>query len=228
MTNPSIDAIIVGGGSGTRLGAAAPKAFIPLAGKPLFLYSLEQFNAHESIGTIIFVVPEPVVEQTKKIVPVPRKPLLIVAGGAERWMSVRNGVGHSKAEWVLVHDVARPLVTRAVIDALLDTSKKYECAVTATPVVDTIRTFDGADRTLGTVDRSTLLRVGTPQLFKRQALMAAFDKAPLLDKPPTDEAVLMELSGIAVGWAPGDPMNFKITTQQDLELAEAIVAYRKK
>ncbi len=98
----------------------------------------------------------------------------IIIGGEERWQSVRNGINYSSADWVLVHDAARPFVTKEIIEAIIDKKSTFQCVITATPVVDTIRSFKG-DQAGSTIDRDTLIRVGTPQLFKRQILSDLFE-----------------------------------------------------
>ncbi len=215
------DVIIVAAGSGTRLGLSTPKAFVPLAGKPMLLYSFDKFTKHPGTGNIILVVPEKLVAEVgREFV---GDNVSVVPGGAERWESVRNGVAAATAEWVLVHDAARPFVTNAVIDTLLEKRDHFECAFTATPVVDTLRRYSG--ETAGeTVDRSDLLRVGTPQLFKRSRLNEGLALAATMQPPPTDDAMLMQQMGITVGFAWGDPTNFKITTREDLTMAEALIA----
>ena len=127
----------------------------------------------------------------------------------------------------MTNDAARPFVTKEVIDSLLEKRPLYKCAITATPVEDTIRRFEN-DRCIATIDRSILIRVGTPQLFHRESLLEAFVHGESMTPPPTDEAMLMEKSGIETGFAWGDPINFKITTQGDLELAEAILLQQEK
>ena len=228
MRFPSIDAIIVAGGAGTRLGTSAPKAFIPLGGMPMFIHSLVRFDAHEAINTIILVVPPDMIPEAQTIVSNHhhKKALLIVPGGAHRWQSVNSGVQASQAEWVLIHDAARPFVTDAVIDAVLEKISAYDCVITATPEVDTIRRFS-KDRALETIDRSQLVRVGTPQLFRAVPLKESFLLAGNMQSAPTDEAMLMEALGVPVGIAWGDPLNFKITTPSDLALAEALCAARQ-
>jgi 2-C-methyl-D-erythritol 4-phosphate cytidylyltransferase len=121
----------------------------------------------------------------------------------------------------MVHDAARPFVTHAVIEAILAKTPHFDAVITATPETDTVRTFN-KDRCLTTVDRTKLVRVGTPQLFRAQTLKESFLAARSMDAPPTDEAMLMEKMGIPIGIAWGDPLNFKITTQADLTLAEAL------
>jgi 2-C-methyl-D-erythritol 4-phosphate cytidylyltransferase len=220
MTQERCDVVIVAAGSGTRLGFAIPKAFVPLGGKPLLAHSLETFLCHPAIDRVILVVPAAMVAETTEKFGSPR--VRIVIGGAERWESVRNGCAASNAAWVLVHDAARPFVTANVIDSLLSLRGQFECAFTATPVVDTIRTFTG--NTAGdTIDRSTLVRVGTPQLFRTAHLAVAFNHAATLASPPTDEVYLMQQAGIQAGIAWGDPKNFKITTKEDLEMAEGLL-----
>jgi 2-C-methyl-D-erythritol 4-phosphate cytidylyltransferase len=214
------DAVIVAAGSGTRLGFAQPKAFVPLAGRPLLAHSLETFLAHPAIGRIILAVPAALVDQTSSAFGSGR--VTVVAGGAQRWESVRNGCAASTAPWVLVHDAARPFVSAAIIDALLGLRARFDCAFTATPVVDTIRTIT-EDVAGETIDRSKLVRVGTPQLFSASLLPACFDLAATLPSPPTDEVFLMQQTGVTAGIAPGDPKNFKITTKEDLEMAEALL-----
>jgi 2-C-methyl-D-erythritol 4-phosphate cytidylyltransferase len=214
------DVVIVAAGSGARLGYEIPKAFVPLGGKPLLAHSLDKFLVHPSIDRIILVVPASLMEQSSRSFSQGR--VAVVAGGTERWESVRNGCDGSEAPWVLVHDAARPFVTATVIDALLALRSRFDCAVTATPVVDTIRTFTG-DIAGETVDRSRLVRVGTPQLFRRSHLTKCFALAATLAVPPTDEAFLMQRIGIPVGIAQGDPKNFKITTEEDLDIAKGMV-----
>jgi 2-C-methyl-D-erythritol 4-phosphate cytidylyltransferase len=218
-----VDAIIVAAGSGVRLGADAPKAFVLLSGKPMFVHSLLQFAAHSSVSRIIVVVPAAMIREAKRIVEGLSfdKEIMVIAGGKHRWQSVKNGVHASSAEWVMIHDAARPFVSAGVIDTVLSLDKKFDAIISATPEVDTVRRFSG-DRALETIDRNELVRVQTPQMFKREALLSAFEHAVSLSTPPTDEAMLMEAAGVEVGIAWGDPLNFKITTKEDLALAEAL------
>ncbi len=228
--NKKISTVIVAGGMGKRLGADVPKAFVNLGGKYLFEHSLEIFLHHASVAEIIIVVPDAAVEKTEKIIHTgkPEKTVVIVNGGEERWRSVQNGILTTEEtfDWVLVHDAARPFVTKEVIDELLKKRSAFECAFTATPVDDTIRRYEN-DTGVETVDRSSLIRVGTPQLFHRASLIEAFSHAESMSPPPTDEVMLMEKCDIPVGFAWGDSKNFKITTHHDLEIAEALLSFRK-
>lgn len=223
------DCIIVAAGSGKRLGAKTPKAFVRLADMPMFVHSLLVFAGHPSISRIILVVPSTMIKKTRSIVKKYsiKKELVIIAGGVHRWQSVKNGVEASQAEWVMIHDSARPFVTRTIIDAVLSAAKKYDAVIAATPEVDTVRRFMG-DLAGETLDRNGLVRVQTPQLFRRALLAEAFKHAASLSSAPTDEAMLMEAAGIPVGIAPGGPLNFKITTKEDFEIAEALLKNKKK
>jgi 2-C-methyl-D-erythritol 4-phosphate cytidylyltransferase len=222
MPKKTIDTVIVAAGSGKRLGARTPKAFVALAGRPLFVHSLLRFARHKNISRIIIVAPPSMVGRMRRVCSLylGGKKVTVVGGGVHRWQSVKNGVAASQADWVLIHDAARPFVTAAVIDAVISASKKYAAVIAATAEVDTVRKFR-YDRAMETLDRNEIVRVQTPQLFVRKKLLKAFSHASRLSSPPTDEAVLMERAGTAVGIAPGDPLNFKITTKEDLALAEA-------
>ena len=230
-TENSTAAVIAAGGIGKRLGGDTPKAFTLLGGKPLFIHSFEVFDQHPAVSEIILVVPDDYVDKTKDIIDkiTISKKVTVVPGGSERWRSVKNGTvaTDNSTEWILTHDAARPFVTKEVIDLLLEKRPVYKCAITATSVADTVRRFEN-DRCIATIDRSLLIRVGTPQLFHRQSLLDAFIHAESMTPPPTDEAMLMEKSGLEIGFAWGDPINFKITTQSDREIAEAILMQRNK
>lgn len=234
MNKPSRElcsAVIVAGGMGQRLRTDVPKAFVLLGDRPLFTYALTVFDKHESVSDIVVVVPENWLKKGQTLCAEfhSARQVRVVSGGKERWQSVKNGVASTdpQTQWVLVHDAARPFTTSGMIDNLLGTRGKFSCAITATPVVDTIRSFED-DRCLGTIDRSRLLAVQTPQLFRKELLAEGFTHAQSLHPPPTDEAMLMEKMGYPVGFVWGDPMNFKITTSQDLEIAEAILQYKNR
>ncbi len=224
----TFSAIIVGAGRGTRLNASGPKAFIPLGDKPLFSHSISVFDAFAYADEIVLVVPPGYEENARSYIHHVSTPITIAGGGAQRWDSVRNGLNacDPSHEWVMIHDAARPFVTTQVIATLWEMRKKYRSAVTATPVVDTVRRADG-DASQGTIDRSRLVRVGTPQLFDRKLLMRVFSETDFSAVAPTDEAQLMENAGIPSGIAQGGPCNFKITVPYDLTLAEVMYANQK-
>ena len=219
-------AVIVAGGMGKRLGQPIPKAFVPIAGKELFLYSLEVLDSVAQIEKIVLVVPELAINSTKqKIIENNiHTETVVVAGGKERWNSVENGVKAlgDDIDIVAVHDSARPFITIDLVETLLNEAKSCSGIITANPVIDTVREFEG-NRCGKTVDRSKLIAVGTPQVFKRDILLDCFNKAKELDIIPTDEAMLLETFGIEVNFSYGSPLNFKVTTPSDITVAEAII-----
>lgn len=215
-----VDAVIVAAGSGTRLGASMPKAFVPLCGTPLVTYSYNILRSHPGVNAIVLVVPQDLVTSVKEQFSDPGT--VVVAGGKERWESARNGVKASQADWVLIHDAARPFVTHKVIDSVLSLTSEFDCGITATPEVDTIRFY--SENCAGeTIDRSKVVRVGTPQLFRKNLLLELIESAHTLPQLPTDEAMLFQAFGHKIGIAWGDPKNFKITTPEDFEIAEALI-----
>lgn len=218
---PPFDAVIVAAGSGNRLGFNTPKAFVPIRGMPMLSYSVKIFLIHPLCARIILVVPPFLIEKTAQLFCSDK--VTIVTGGTHRWESVRNGCLNANAPWILVHDAARPLITLKLIDTLLATCTDFQCAFSAVPVVDTIRKYDN-NIAQETIDRSTLVRVHTPQLFETALLVSAFQQfQDTIQQPPTDEIMLMQKMGITAGIAWGDPKNFKITTKEDLEMAEALI-----
>lgn len=216
-----LDIIIVAAGSGTRLGCSVPKAFVPLMGKPLLSYSLDVFLSHQAVSSVILVVPSSMYDDACRNFANQR--VKVTVGGEQRWQSVYNGVKCSDAQWVMIHDAARPFVNSTVIDRIIAKQSQFDCVITVTPEVDTIRMYSG-DLAMDTVDRDKLVRVGTPQMFRKNILCQGLQSAADSPSPPTDEAVLMQQMGIKVGIAWGDPKNFKVTTPSDLEIAEAIIA----
>lgn len=218
-------AVIVAGGMGTRLGKAIPKAFVPLAGKELFRYSLEVFLKSDLFVEVIVVVPEEAVADTNSLLDSLNTtiPCTAIAGGKERWNSVQNGVNAVTGEVVFIHDAARPFLSEKIIRDLVEHMGEEAGIITANPVVDTVRTFHG-DYCGTTVDRSTLIAVGTPQVFRVSELKECYTKADTLTSLPTDEAMLLEAFGKKVKFTYGDPLNFKVTTPSDFTIAEALVA----
>ncbi len=225
----NITAVLVAGGMGKRLGKPQPKAFVNLAGKEIFRYAFETLDETALFDKIIIVVPKEAVESTKeKLSKLDYATSTeVIAGGAERWNSVENGVLEADGELVMIHDAARPFLTSKVITDLTQTIGKSAGVITATPVIDTVRTFE-ENRCGTTLDRSAMIAVGTPQLFNREILTECFQKAYTMDTIPTDEAMLLEKCNHQVYFTWGDRLNFKVTTPEDLEIAEAILAQRKR
>jgi 2-C-methyl-D-erythritol 4-phosphate cytidylyltransferase len=209
----TVAAILVAGGSGTRLGAAEPKAFVAVGGRTLLEHALARFTGHPAIGPVVVVAPASHLTEAARLGP----GVTVVAGGGERSDSVAAGLAAVPAgvEHVLVHDVARPFVPAAVIDAVIVALRDgAEAVIPVVPVHDTVRRL-GPDGVLGPmVDRSALVAVQTPQGFRRPVLVAAHEQRA--GRVATDDAGLAEAIGAVVVAVPGAEESFKITTPTDL------------
>lgn len=211
-------AVIVGGGSGSRLGSDLPKAFVPLGGKPLYQYSLETFATHPRVREVVFVSPEAFRAKVR------HDGVTVVGGGERRQDSVWNGLSalSRSIDAVLVHDAARPFVSVGVIDRLVTAVAGGVGAIAALPLNDTVKLAHG-DEVLETLDRTGLWIAQTPQAFPVFLLKEAYTRAAAEKWEVTDEASLAERLGATVRLISGDSLNFKITTPDDLALAEIIL-----
>jgi 2-C-methyl-D-erythritol 4-phosphate cytidylyltransferase len=214
-------AIIVAAGAGRRFGAA--KQFALLKGRPVYEWSLAAFEGHEDVEGIVLVLPA---EGTGRQRPALWSKLqAIVAGGKERQDSVRNGfrrVPAGEKRIVLVHDAARPLVSRELISRVIQAAGQKGAAAPCLPIEDTVKEASG-DTIRQTLDRTSLVRVQTPQGFLYAWLGRALEEATAGGFVGTDEAWLVEKTGKSVSLVAGDPKNIKITTPLDLKIAEAII-----
>lgn len=219
-------AILVAAGRGERMGAGRPKAFLVLAGEPILLRSARAFEAAPTVGSIVAVVPEGQIEAARSLLAPIRKLRAVVAGGIRRQDSVLAGlkeVPPGFAGVVLVHDAARPFVEPALVDAVATAAAEVGAALPVLPVVDTIkRVSDG--RVLGTVDRSELGSAQTPQGFRFDVLVRAYEQAFRERLTVTDEAMAVERLGEPVAAVAGSSFNRKITTPEDLAWAEGVLS----
>jgi 2-C-methyl-D-erythritol 4-phosphate cytidylyltransferase len=216
-----VTAIIVAAGEGRRFGFS--KQFALLGGKPVLDRCLEIFEAHKKVTAIVLVLKDvgPKKEYLKRY----RKIVTVAKGGKRRQDSVLSGfrqIDPANAETVLVHDGVRSLVSEDLIDRVIEATRKAGAAVPAIPVEDTIKLVEG-DEVSRTLDRKRLFRVQTPQGFSHPILKAALDKATEESFYGTDEASLVERTGKKVLVVQGDPKNIKITTPEDLRVAEAFL-----
>jgi 2-C-methyl-D-erythritol 4-phosphate cytidylyltransferase len=217
----NVGAVVVAAGRGTRMGAADRKTFLPLAGKPVVVHALEALEA-AGVAEIVLVAAAEDAERAEALcreygLSAVRR---VVPGGAERPHSVREGLLALGAEWAIVHDGARPLVAPGVIRRCVEAARRAGGAVAAVPVKDTIKLADAAGMVEATPDRSRLWAVQTPQVFRRADLLRAIDAALADGFVATDDASAAERLGIPVQLVMGDYRNIKITTPEDLELAE--------
>ena len=217
-----IAAIIPAAGRGKRLKTKKLKPFISVAGKPLLIHTLLNLKKSCRLEQIILAVPADQEKNFKELLKRYRlNNVLIVIGGRSRAESVRNGLEEvsDSCDWVLVHDAARPLVSKVVVKRLVQCAKKTGGAIAALPVTSTVkRVYPPTAEIARTEDRGTLYLAQTPQLFKKKLLM---DRYRVLGKKAlaaTDEAALFDGSGVKVGIALGEARNIKITTPEDIEL----------
>jgi 2-C-methyl-D-erythritol 4-phosphate cytidylyltransferase len=218
-------ALIVAAGRGERLGAAGPKAFVKLAGRPLYQWSIDVLGAVEEIEEIVLALPAGA-----------RGPagVTTVEGGSVRSESVRRALAAAGSgdpgQAVLVHDAARPLLgaalVRRVLGALAEDGSA-DGAIAALPVTDTIKRVNDSGGVTETLDRSELWAVQTPQAFRRAALERALDVSEEILAAATDDAWLLERAGGRVIVVRGSEENLKVTTARDLELAELLLARRR-
>lgn len=219
-------AIVVAAGRGERMEAARPKAFLELGGEALLLRAARAFEAAPSVGSIVAVVPEPLVAEARGLLAPLRKLGHVVAGGERRQDSVRAGLAAVPGGFdgvVLVHDAARPLVELELVEAVVQQAVATGAALPVLPLVDTVKRVRGG-RVVETLDRAELGGAQTPQGFRCALLREACAAAERAGLAFTDEAMAVEAMGHPVSAIPGSSRNRKLTTPGDLAWAEAVVA----
>ena len=220
-------AIIAAAGQGTRIGGKRAKQFLELAGIPIIIHTLQAFEACEAIQEIILVLPEADVTGFSAIARPYKlaKVRAVVPGGVTRASSVLNGLRAVKAsdgDIVVVHDGSRPLVTPAEIKRTVEAAEVGGAAILVAPIVDTVKEVrDGA--VTRTVPRQQLRRALTPQCFRYEILRQAYEQVDELDPSLTDESALVERLGVPVTVVEGSSRNIKVTRQEDLLIAEALI-----
>jgi 2-C-methyl-D-erythritol 4-phosphate cytidylyltransferase len=209
-------ALLVAAGSGQRLGAAVPKAFVPVAGRPMIEWSLAALRA-AGIAEIVVALPEGVDAPAG---------CTGVRGGTTRSASVRAALHVAGPGHVVVHDAARPLVPPELFTAVLAALDEADCAIAAARVTDTVKEAGDDATVVATLDRSRLWAVQTPQAFRREALAAALDVDADVLAAATDDASLVERAGGTVRVVEASPANLKVTTPHDLQVAELLLRAR--
>jgi 2-C-methyl-D-erythritol 4-phosphate cytidylyltransferase len=215
-------ALIVAGGKGTRIKSARPKQFIELNGKPILLHTVEAFCRYSGALTIILVLPEDDLETWKAIC---KRfgfshPVTIQTGGATRFQSVRNGLDKIEGDGlVAIHDGVRPLVSEDTIGASFRLAALHGCAVAAVRLKESLRMTDQDNTTA--VDRSRYRLIQTPQTFDVKLIKSAYRMQEELTL--TDDASVAEKAGHRISLFEGSFENIKITTPEDLVIAEALL-----
>ena len=219
--------VVPAAGRGARFGSAVPKQYLPLAGRPLILHTLERLAAHPRIAGLMVVL------ATKdpwwpKLESVNGKPVRTAIGGSERGDSVLAGLralpeSIAESDFVLVHDAARPCVRYEDLGRLIAQGTQAGGALLAAPLRDTLKRSDGNGRSVATESREARWRALTPQMFRRGELMLALERARAQGLVVTDEAMAMERVGIMPLLVEGAEDNIKVTTPTDLKLAEFLL-----
>lgn len=228
--------LIPAAGMGRRMGASMNKQYLQLGGQPILARTLALFEQHPAINSIYLIIPAEEIDFFREqILPGCRLTKLagIVPGGKERQDSVRNGLQQLQMtdvkpdSVVLVHDGVRPLFDSNLIPALIDTAVMKGAAVTGVPVKDTIKEVEN-ELIVSTPDRGRLWQVQTPQAFRFELLFRAYQRAAEDDFLGTDDASLVERLGVQPVIIEGDYSNIKITTPEDLLVAEALLGSREQ
>ncbi len=225
MSSPALGVVIVAAGSGVRFGDTG-KALAPLAGRPVLAWSLSVFVSLPIVSEIVVVAGSHTLSRCEQLLDEMRDPRLsVVSGGETRADSVRAGLTalSSACNHVAVHDAARPLVTAALVERVIDAALADGAAVPVVPVGDTLHVISSDGTIHSTPDRGGLRAAQTPQVARRDWLERAYGVAD----GTTDEGGLLHAAGYPVRLVDGDPANLKITWPADLVLAETLLAARE-
>jgi 2-C-methyl-D-erythritol 4-phosphate cytidylyltransferase len=217
-----ITAILLAGGTGSRMGEGIPKQFRPLCGRPLALYSFDFFNRMSEIDEIVVVCPP----AYRSLFAQSMKPLVFALPGKRRQDSVYHGLlaSGSGAHFICVHDSARPFIEEKAFIELLDSAITHGAAALAVPATSTIKRAGPDQRVLQTLPRNELWELQTPQVIRRSLFFRAYAHAEKILFEATDDLSLVEELGEPAVLVKSSPGNFKITTPIDWLLAEKICA----
>ncbi|MGN1230661.1 MAG: 2-C-methyl-D-erythritol 4-phosphate cytidylyltransferase [Anaerotignum sp.] len=225
--NPISGAVIVAAGKGKRMGTEISKQFLPLGGKEILAHTVEKFEQASAIRDIILVTGADSLEDVQAMVQEYgwKKVISVVAGGKERQDSVYSGLKQLRedTEIVLIHDGVRPFVTEKIIEDSIAVAMEMGGCVAGVPAKDTIKVCNGENIAVATPDRSTLWQIQTPQTFRKDLILQAYERAAQEGAIGTDDASLAEHSGYPVKVIMGSYRNIKITTKEDLLIGEAFL-----
>lgn len=221
-----VSAIILAGGRGKRMGSEISKQYIKIKGKPILYYTLKKFIDCKSIDSITLVLPEDEIEYCRREILVTYSLNIdnIVAGGKERQDSVCNGLESMiNTNIVLIHDGARPFVSNKIIEQGIKFAKLYGAAAPGVTPKDTIKIKNKESFSVDTPNRENLVAIQTPQVFDFNTILECHKKIKKDNVVVTDDTMVVELYGNKVYLYDGDYTNIKVTTPEDLILAERLV-----
>ncbi len=224
--NMKVQAIIPTAGMGIRFKSKQPKSLVMLKDKPVFIHTLEVFEKSSSVDSIIVVAPQEYIQDFTEACQKYhlRKIRVIIEGGQTRHDSVNKGLHQLDAETdiVVIHDGARPLITGEIIEKSIQLCKNHDAVIVAVPIKPTVKRIDTQSMVVEkTLNRDKIWEIQTPQVFKRNIIMAAHQK--IQDSSATDDAFLVEQMGITIRVLEGRYRNIKITTPEDLAVAETLL-----
>lgn len=209
------------------MGAPLPKPYLNLGGRPIVWYSLEKFSHSALIEEIVVVIhPEDRGLLRSQVLDLYafEKEIKVVLGGEQRQDSARAGVREISCEWVAVHDAARPLFSLELLERVFEAARVHRAALPAISVRETVKSVDDKGLVISDIDRGTLKLAQTPQCFERALLLQALEDAHRMGRYFTDEAgAVLAMCGVRPFVVEGEEKNIKITTPEDLRLAEALL-----
>ncbi len=222
-----VTAVFPAAGQGRRMKAGKNKVFLELLGKPILVHTLERFSASQQVDFLVVIVAKDEIAQIEQLLSKVSglKPYAVIAGGSERQYSIANGLAAmpEETEIVLVHDAARPLVSLSVIENVIAAARAEGSAIAAVPEKNTIKVVDEAGFVRETPNRAVLWAVQTPQGFQKEILLEAYQRAEKDGFLGTDDASLVERMGRPVQVVTSSYRNIKVTTPEDLLIAEAFL-----
>ena len=222
-------AIVLAAGSGVRLGGDVPKAYQMLAGRPMVLRTLDRMFAARSVNAVVLVVAADEMERCTMLLQADEalrhRSWSLQSGGATRQQSAKRGLERvgTDCELVILHDAARPFVSAALVDRCVETAAEKGAVVVGLPVRDTIKEVSPERRIQGTPERSSLWEIQTPQVFQRELILRAHERAEREGMLATDDAMVVERTGAPVYVIEGERTNLKITVPEDLWQAENMI-----
>ena len=222
-----VTAIFPAAGASRRMGGGVNKNLMELAGEPILIRTLKVFSKIERVNFLIVIVAAHEVELVERLLSAEKnlKPWVVTIGGSERQYSIANGLKllPDDTELVLVHDAARPLISARTIENVIDAAEKFGGAIAAVPEKNTIKVVDAEGFVKYTPPRSELFAIQTPQGFRREVLLRAYDLAAAENFLGTDDASLVERLGIKIKIVASSYKNIKVTTPEDIQIAETFL-----
>lgn len=221
---PAQFVIITAGGSGTRMGTSTPKQFLEIKGTPVIMLSIQAFLSYSENISLILVIPEQLISEWEKLCQKHRFTTThkVCVGGETRFDSVKNGLKLVDDNGlVAIHDAVRPLASKSLVQRCFQEASLHGNAVPAIPLKDSVREISGKENR--PVDRSKFMLIQTPQVFDSTQIKRAYDQAYRASF--TDDSTVLELAGFKINLVEGEPANIKITTKEDLIMAEAFLRF---